>query len=237
MTIRIISLNIQQGGGSRIARLTDWLARKNPSVVVLSEWRNNVGGQQIRDRLTNSGLQTIPASRTTPKINRVLLAATDLTGSQVVTPPGSTVGDLIMISLAQGIQILGCYFPQRLAKAPFFQRCIQLAQTKPDVPLIIVGDFNTGRNDLDIQGTGTRFHCADLFESLSSDTGLIDLWRAQHGDRQEWTWCSRVNGFRIDHVFGNKAFVNRFPTFRCEIDHLPRLSKLTDHSAVILEAD
>jgi hypothetical protein len=35
----------------------------------------------------------------------------------------------------------------------------------------------------------------------------------------------------------NKAFINRFPAFRCAIDHAPRLSGLTDHSAVVLEVD
>jgi hypothetical protein len=36
---------------------------------------------------------------------------------------------------------------------------------------------------------------------------------------------------------GNKAFINRFPAFRCAIDHAPRLSGLTDHSAVVLEVE
>jgi exodeoxyribonuclease III len=222
MTVRIVSLNIRHGGGKRIAGLADWLATKNPSVVVLPEWRNNVWGQQIRERLTDGGLQTSATARATSKINSVLLAAIGLTESQEVTPPGSMVGDLIMINLVQGMQILGCYFPQRLAKAPFFHQCIQVAQKNPDLPLVMIGDFNTGRNDLDVEGTGTRFHCANLFEALNGDAGLIDLWRARHGDRQEWTWRSPANGFRIDHAFGNKALVERFPTFRCTIDHEPR---------------
>jgi exonuclease III len=237
MSVRIISLNIQQGGGKRIASLADWLTTKNPSVVVLPEWRNNVGGQRIRKQLADSGFHTVAAARATSKSNSVLLAATDLIESLEVTPPCATVGDLIIIKLIQGVQILGCYFPQRLAKAPFFEQCIQVAKKRSDVPLVMIGDLNTGRNDLDIEGTGTRFHCADLFQALNSDAGLLDLWRVRHGEQREWTWRSPTNGFRIDHVFGNKAFVNCFPTFRCVIDHAPRLSKLTDHSAVMLEAD
>src|SRR5205807_1724782 len=97
------------------------------------------------------------------------------------------------------------------------------------------GDINTGRNDLDIEGGGARFHCADLFEALAAETGLIDLWRTQHGDRREWTWRSRVNGFRIDHVFANKTFVDHFPAFLCEIDHSPRILGITDHSALIVD--
>ena len=143
----------------------------------------------------------------------------------------------MLVELNQGIRLLGCYFPQLQAKAPFFQVSIRLAQKSPDIPFVMIGDFNTGRNDLDIEGTGARFHCADLFLALTREAGLTDLWRARHGDRQDWTWRSTVNGFRIDHVFGNRAFIGRFPAFRCVIDHAPRLSGLTDHSAIVLEAD
>jgi exonuclease III len=78
--------------------------------------------------------------------------------------------------------------------------------------IVIIGDYDrhSDRNDLDIEGTGARFHCADLFEALHTEAGLIDLLRAQHGGQQEWTWRSSVNGFRIDHAFGDKAFIGRF---------------------------
>jgi exonuclease III len=237
MPIRVVSLNIRHGGGLRIAGLTDWLITKAPSVVVLPEWRNNIPGRYIRGRLTERGFGTVAATRETTKINSVLLAATDLTASWEVTPPSSTIGDLLVIELKQGIQILRCYFPQRQAKAPFFRQCILLAQNSPHTPFLMIGDFNTGRNDLDIEGTGARFHCADLFLALTKEAGLTDLWRARHGDRQDWTWRSTVNGFRIDHVFGNRAFIDRFPAFRCDIDDAPRRSGLTDHSAVVLEID
>jgi exonuclease III len=235
--MRIVSLNIRHGGGNRISRLADWIETIDPSVVVIPEWRNNGSGKILRDRLTEAGFRTVATARATTKINSVLLAAIGLTESREVTPPTSPAGDLILIDLIQGVQILGCYFPQRKTKASFFQQCIHLAQENPDVPFVMIGDLNTGRNDLDIEGTGTRFDCADLFEALNREAGLIDLWRARYGDQQEWTWRSSANGFRIDHAFGNKAFINRFPAFRCVIDHAPRLSGLTDHSAVVLEFD
>jgi exonuclease III len=223
-------------GGERIGRLADWIMAKAPSAVVLPEWRNNTPGQYVRKGLTECGLQSVATAGETAKNNGILLAALDFVESKTITPPGATTGELMMIELKQGIHLLGCYFPQRQAKVPFFQQCIQMAKGT-DVPFVMMGDINTGRNDLDIEGTGAGFHCADLFGALNSEAGLVDLWREQHGDRQEWTWRSSVNGFRIDHVFGNKAFIDRFPTFRCAIDHTPRLSGLTDHSAAILEAD
>jgi exodeoxyribonuclease III len=236
MTIRIISLNVQNGGGKRTHRIADWLATQHASAVILPEWRNNISGERISNRLTEIGFQTVAAARRSSE-NSLLLAAIDLTKSWEVMPPSSMRGGLVLIELIQGIKLLGCYFPQRQAKAPFFERCIQLAQETSDVPFVMIGDFNTGRNDLDIGTGGARFYCADLFEALNRKAGLIDLWRKRYRDRQEWTWRStqKKTGFRIDHVFGNETFVARFPTFRCAIDHAPRDSGLSDHSAVVLE--
>jgi exonuclease III len=105
-----------------------------------------------------------------------------------MTPPSAANGDLILLDLESGLRILGCYFPQGRAKAPFFQRCIEVTLDTKDVPFFVIGDLNTGRNDLDIEGTGARFYCADLFGALSDQAGLVDLWRARNGDHREWTW-------------------------------------------------
>jgi len=237
MRFRIVSLNICHGGGKRIAQLARWLVSKSPDVMVLPEWRNDDAGRRILEILKDSGFSTIATAQEKSRRNSVLLAATNFAKMQENTPPNSPSGDLILIETTERLRILGCYFPQRQAKAPFFRKCIEVASENDDRPLVLIGDFNTGRNDLDIEGTGTHFDCADLFTALSAEPSLIDLWRARHANRQEWTWRSPVNGFRIDHAFGNKAFINRFPAFKCEIDHEPRLSGLTDHSAVVVETE
>jgi exodeoxyribonuclease III len=238
MAIRIVSINIRHGGGKRIAPLADWLVGKSPSAVVLPEWRNNTAGQYIRERLAENGLQSFTVvNNRTNKFNGLLLAAIDLAETRTMTPPDSPGGELLMAKINPGIQLLGCYFPGQNAKIPFFNHCIKEAQGCSDLPFVMIGDINTGRNDLDIEGNGLPFFCTDRFSALNTEAGLTDLWRARHGTRQDWTWRSSVNGFRIDHVFGNKAFIDRFPTYRCTIDHTPRLSGLTDHSAVVLEAD
>jgi exodeoxyribonuclease-3 len=233
MTIRIVSINIRHGGGDRVIGLGNWLLSKSPKVVVLPEWRNNPSGERIRKRLSDEGLHT--ATTLNARLNSVLLASRVTTGWRDMTPPNAAAGALILIEIDPRLRILGCYFPQRRAKAPFFERCIEVARDAKDTPLVIIGDLNTGRNDLDIEGTGTRFHCADLFRALSEKAGLVDLWRACNGDRREWTWRSPVNGFRVDHAFGNQALIEHFPAYRCSFDHGPRQTGLTDHSAIILD--
>jgi hypothetical protein len=169
MGIRIVTLNIRHGGGKRIARLADWIASKSPNVVVLPEWRNDASGQRFREILTDSGLTTIAAVRGQSTRNSVLLAALDFTESWEVTPATSTAGDLILIEVAKRIRILGCYFPQRQAKAPFFQQCIEVASKNRHLPFVLIGDINTG-SDLDIEGAGAPF-IAPIFLRLSARLG------------------------------------------------------------------
>jgi exodeoxyribonuclease-3 len=235
--MRVVSLNIRHGGGHRISPLTDWLAARDASAIVVTEWRNNLPGACMIDRLGQNGFEWISPSKTNPQSNTVLLAAKGIKTSQLITPPASPMGDLMLADLTGNIRILGCYFPQSMAKVRFFEKCVEEALRHPDIPFLLIGDMNTGHNKLDLEGSGAPFHCADLFRELGSRGGLIDLWRARHGQRQDWTWRSSKNGFRIDHAFGNQVLINRYPNFRCEIEHGPRLLKLTDHSALVLDLD
>jgi exodeoxyribonuclease III len=149
---RIISLNLRHGGGSRISELTDWLVNKSPSAVIATEWRNNVPGQILKDRLALDGLNSVATDATTSQSNTVLVAASRVRHSARITPPNSAAGNLVFASL-DGFSILGCYFPQGLAKAPFFRRCIEIAEQHSQSPIVMIGDLNTGRNDLDIEGS------------------------------------------------------------------------------------
>jgi hypothetical protein len=45
---------------------------------------------------------------------------------------------------------------------------MEIALKETQQPLVMIGDFNTGRNDLDVEGSGTRFDCADQFIGLSA---------------------------------------------------------------------
>ena len=103
-----------------------------------------------------SWLSRLPHSET------VLVSATSILDSQIVTPLNSPVGNLFFV-LIPDVSVLGCYLPQRLDKIPFFHRCVERALHNSHHPFVVIGDFNTGRNNLDIEGNGVPFHSADQF--------------------------------------------------------------------------
>ncbi len=46
-TIKIVALNIGSGGGTRVTRLCDYLDAQQADVIVLTEWRDTIGGQAL----------------------------------------------------------------------------------------------------------------------------------------------------------------------------------------------
>ena len=129
---------------------------------------------------------------------------------------------------------LACYFPQRQAKAAFFDRCMELAGQYSAAPFVLAGDLNTGNQRADRCQMAAKFFCSGHFDLLSSVGGLKDLWRLTNGSTREWSWRSnKGKGFRIDHAFGNDSFV-AITTPICTYDHGARDIGLTDHSAVVV---
>jgi exodeoxyribonuclease III len=231
--VHLILLNIQHGGGPRAARIADWVLSRSPDVVVLPEWRDGTKGELIKSDLEAQDFHVATTALTRPRSNGVLVASKSAFRSSPVTPNGSKSGALLLADISNW-RLLAAYFPQLDAKRAFFDVCIDQSLRSANVPFLILGDLNTGKNGVDVEGNGAPFACADLFEALTTRAGLVDLWRLEHGDKQEWSWRSPVNGFRVDHAFANDEFTRQFSTIHCAYNHAPRVSGLTDHSALIL---
>jgi exonuclease III len=241
--MQAILLNVQHGGGRRAQRLLEWLTVRSPDVIALPEWRDNDPGAVLKSGLEAKGFQT--ATATTNSDNGVLFAAKRPFASRCSTPAmrerkrTEGRGGALLIAEFGDLRMMAAYFPGAKAKAPFFEACAAEAEASTDIPFLLLGDLNTGCNDVDKGRNGARFYCVDEFKALP----LVDLWRVEHGDAAtEWSWFSRKsatrrsNGFRIDHAFANVAFRERFPGIRCRYDHTPREMKLTDHNALVLSA-
>ncbi len=97
-----------------------------------------------------------------------------------------------------------------------------------------LGDFNTGRNDLDKADNATALIGSEYMDHIGG-VGLVDLWRSHHVDRREYSWFSTPwnNGFRLDHAFGTSRIAAMVAD--CRYDHAPRLERISDHSALIVD--
>lgn len=230
--MKVVTLNLRQGGGSRISLLIDYLLSLKADVLVLSEFRENVSAQILRSKLGDAGLVHFAAAPTTsPRQKGVCIFSRcqflPRTYSKILT----TDSHRVVSAHFGSSSIYGVYFPQKLAKAPLFRFFLDSKYKPANAEVIVMGDFNTGLHGLDEKGSS--FYCADLF-SLLPEAGLIDSWRSRNRNAKMFSWFSNVGDeFRVDHVFAN-------PSADCRIkevyyDHAPRENGFTDHSAMVVE--
>lgn len=230
--MRLVSLNIRHGGGTRIPGLVKYLRKLDADVIVLTEFRENANANQLRSSLAAQGLTHFTTASTLPKENSVCIFSNAEFSSRTYPILGHDAHRLIS-TYFNSLAILGVYFPQNRDKARLFQFLLDREYQPIEEAHIIIGDFNTGLHGID--ESGKTFYCADQFAALPS-AGLVDSWRIRNPEVKEYSWYSSAgNGFRIDHAFSSLAANSRIQSIY--YDHTPRLSKITDHSALIMEYD
>lgn len=223
----ILTLNLRQGGGSRIPQLSAYLLAQKADLLCLTEFRHGPRGDRFIRGLGEAGYHCI---HTPSPTHGVLLAVRNSLSFEQLPIPASLRQRACFAEVA-GIRIAGIYFPQKAAKRAVFDDLGQATAAWLGGPALLLGDFNTGKHLLD--ETGKTFHCVDSFEALL-DRGWLDVFRRLHPDRREYSWFSQVgNGFRIDHAFGSPAVVNRVT--QADYDHAPRLQRWSDHAALRLQ--
>lgn len=229
--MRILALNIQHGAGKRLPGVLAYAEEVDADVIVLTEYRHNTNAQPLQDGLELLGHSLVSCSVTAPRQNGVAIFARVPGRPLFVEPLPHGHEHRIAGPLLGDLAVLGCYFPQKQAKAELFGYLSQLAPSIIDAPAIIAGDLNTGIHGLDEDGA--TFYCEPGFRGLL-DSGFSDAWRARHPAAREYSWYSSAgNGFRVDHILASRSADARIRSI--EYDHRPRDARVTDHSALVAE--
>jgi exonuclease III len=230
-TMKIVTLNIRHGGGTRVPAILQYLSTQDADVIVLTEYRDNANAAEMRFGLLEQGLIHFSASAIDAKTNSVGIFSRR--PFEPRTYPYLAFNDRHRLVSARidDLEIFGVYFAQNRAKAGLFQFILDGAY-KPAAPAhLFIGDFNTGLHGIDEEGS--TFYCAEQFAALPA-AGLIDSWRSRNTAERDYSWYSQAgNGFRIDHVFSSGTADSRIEN--AYYDHIPRESGITDHSALVVE--
>jgi exonuclease III len=180
-------------------------------------------GQLIASRWPIQPLQ--PDRFKIPWIERVLSAIVDAPFGKVELhtthiPPGSSNG-WIKIETLEGIF-------DRLA-------------CQSDLPRILCGDFNTPKEETADGRTitwdrpGSRWDSGERNVLVGlADFDLVEVYRYIYGyEKSDFSWFYRPHiGRRFDHVFASRSLLGKAT---CEYNHSFRTSKLSDHSALIVD--
>lgn len=225
-------------------------------IVVLTEWRNHIGGQ-INGILADHGLRHQAHTNPPKGVNGVLIAsrvpfdtpATEQSSSWFGNPgsrpsrSGLASHDrarsrrFLEVELAElPLRIIGVHVPcdgTGLGREAVFQEAVSAARRAKDGNCVLIGDLNAGRHFLDEEGA--TFTCTRLLGEIAT-MGYADAWRMLHPSDREYSWFSHEgSGFRIDHAFVSAPLREHVKC--CEYSHNERENDLSDHSLMVVEID
>jgi exodeoxyribonuclease III len=247
--VRVLAVNVRSGGNAAtIHRLLARCERHEPDVLVLSEFRDTKAGATIRAELRRLGFEH-QAATDGHRGNGVLIAAVQ--PFEAATNPFGLPADEYPNAIVQAdvgdLRLFGVYLPGQDRKRPHLRCLIAAAEASAGRRILCIGDFNSGRNETDIElnlRTGRLldvFSTADLY--LELERRWTEAWRALHPLAYEFSWYpfrtdpdrTSRNGWRIDKAFVSDALL---PSLRsAEYDHHFRLDRLTDHSGLVVDVD
>lgn len=241
--MRLLSWNIQSGGGARIPRIVEEISAYDPDVIAVTEFRAGLG-VALYAAMKEIGLPDVET--TNPTGNRDGIAVFSRTPMRRKPSPvpdcwlhidlpehGFGVGVLRIMAAGSSAKA-----PATIAKTRFWDSVLQAAEHRLREPIMLVGDWNTGAHRLD--EVGKTFICSEHFAELSA-MGWTDLWRHHNPGVTEYTWHSkfkggaRRNGFRVDHAFATPSLLSRISA--CRYSHGERDAGVSDHSMVIVEVE
>ena len=241
---RILSWNIMQSGGNRADAIVRAIQSHGPDVILLSEIRSK-SSQPLLQKLRDSGWAHTLFSNP-PGIEYGVAVLSRHPILRVPDPSPTPCGGNRWLEFTipdHAFSIVCTHIPMNSQKQPtlkneYWDAVLAAAEKRIAEPVLLIGDFNTGKHRID--ETGRTFRCADKFGQLEA-SGWTDAWRHFHGANTESTWYSRLkgaargNGFRLDHAFVTPALLPRVS--RCWYSHDEREAGISDHSILMVETE
>lgn len=221
--MRVLSLNVQHGGGRRIGKIVDFVRQQQPDLAVLTEYRHNRHGDTLRKAVEAFGFVHHYAPPATALQNTVLIASKEPFNVRDTSALADDARRCVIVELPQ-LVVAAVYFRSGRGKEPLYKYLTESPARLERA--LMVGDFNTGRHYVD--EVGATFINATDFERLLA-IGWTDGFRHLHGDRREYTWRS----FRLDHALCSNTLLPDLRAF--SYLHQAREEGLSDHSGLIVD--
>lgn len=234
----MLSWNILSGGRARADRILAAIRSHNPDVVVLQETMDSAK-QVLCDPLRALGWKFgLSSSRGARAKGVCVLSSIPL--RRYPSPICAATHERGWVEFEiEGLPIRfsALHAPSTAAALPHYWKGVAgWASEVNHERRVLLGDMNVGVSGIDAENYS--FKGADGFSRLQA-VGFVDLWRGEHGARQEYTWYSAPRrdgtrrGFRIDHALATQTVIG--PDWRCSYSHSERLEEISDHSILLLD--
>ncbi len=205
-SVRILSWNIQHGGGNRYSVISSTIVDQNPDLICLVEFRHSKGSDQIAQRLADAGWGHQVTTRTREFENQNSLFMASRQPLTLLPFPEYPIPHRILIAHLEafGGSVALVHVPNR--RDAFVNECreqiLQWTRLWDNGPCLVIGDTNTGKPVLDEESS--YFNKREgAWMTAMDDAGWVDAWRHLHGEKRVYSWREqrKGSGFRIDQGF------------------------------------
>jgi exonuclease III len=231
-TLKLLAWNIKSGAGARTRAIADAIARHDPRVVVLTEYRPS--STPLLDYLQQAGFAHAALSKPKSRIGGVaIVSRLPMREEKDSRPLNAFESRLLSVDIPDArLRVCGIYGPLR---GEAFDDCwhsaLDALRGRTHEPLLVAGDFNTGAP---LRDAPQRTFLGSSYFAQLGEMGYVDLWRRQHGaELREPSCYGRTNGYRIDHAFATTTLLPRVR--HCAYSHSEREQKVSDHSPIVVE--
>jgi exodeoxyribonuclease III len=142
--MKIVTLNVQHGGGNRVSPILAYLTSLHADVIVLTEFRENSNAQKLRSGLAAMGLPHFAGASAAPRENTVCIFSRQPFLPRTYSELSLDDRRRLISAHFESMTIYGVYFALNDAKASLFEFLTQGRHDPTDAVHFMVGDFNTG---------------------------------------------------------------------------------------------
>ncbi|RGD59426.1 hypothetical protein DR950_17955 [Kitasatospora xanthocidica] len=246
--LRVLALNIASPSAERVRRQLDWLYATNANCLVLTEVKTGDAADLLVRELSSSGY-TVARPRTGPDTKYMTVIATK--GYETTPTPLADANPRFhgvrLASHLGTLDVIGLYAltngmsaDSSTRRSTFQQQTLHALSARidaePNIPLLVTGDLNVVEPGHGPSASRALFedHDFDFYLAFGQRLGLHDSFRQTHPTAADLTWYGPKGGQRLDHVFTSPQIHARVDSVG--FDHDVRISKLSDHSALLLTA-
>jgi len=244
--LTFLTLNIANPSVERAQRQLAWLAQRPEDVFVLTETKASDGCRTMAEAFTEAGYAVVYPEPAAGELGVMVVSklrvAPDPLNETLTYLPSRAAGVIVSTTVGE-LRILGAYAPSRDATPEKTERKKRwLAEFTAALTgaghrqCLLLGDLNVLEPDHDPRYSFFAPFEYNFYRGLTDTCGLVDVFRHLHPRRTEHSWVGRTgDGYRYDHALCAKDLT---PLVRsCEYIHEPRLTRLSDHSALTVCLD
>lgn len=237
--MKLVSWNIQQGGGKRFESIAEQISEWNPDVVGISEFQDANSSWRLAECLSDLGLshQSTTIDAVDRGVNFLLMASREPITVQSCPGILADSGRFLHAKIDDANFLL-MHVPNRSEKKwQFHAATIDYFNGLMFEEAFAFGDTNTGVAGVDEESRFFNAQETNWFKEIQI-AGWTDVWREQNPNTREFTWYSTAgNGFRLDQLFATEHSKQRVRFVGYDWGGIGRESKLSDHAAIIAEID